>query len=183
MLRFAALVLACSAALYAAAPKPFKLRQFHNVTMGESTALLPFECGARRVICEGNVDGFWVRINAGTEGHVVLLDVIYDGQTLSGEWIKGKVPDLTDALRDHSYANSHEAFVLGVMEDDQGRITSWVDLTNGIVYQQHPDNPEKGIVRVTYVESDAPILKRAKRTAAIDKLAHDTYVFLDSGVK
>jgi len=145
-------------------------RRTHRVSMGESYMLLPFKCEEGSQVCEGDVDGDFVRTYFDAEQRVSLLQVSYDGRS--------HMPDLATAVREHSLANNHGEFSLAVTLDKQGRVQSYVDVTNGIIYEQHSDDPGAGIVNVIYVKDGAPVLKHARHLAEVDKLAHDLYVEL-----
>ena len=149
-------------------------RQFDHVRVGEPVSELPFPC---RIVCEGQVGTHWFKLHE-KDHHVTMFTVVYNAKKMNGDPVASHTLELVDALRDHSYANNPEPFMLGMHEDTQGHVVAWLDMKLKIAYLEDPDDEARGITEVVYCQADAPIFAAATTKPSLTTLAGQMYAFI-----
>jgi hypothetical protein len=139
---------------------------FHGITIGQPISRLPFRCGTPQADCGGILDGNFVNVSV-WNSRVTRIDVIYKGIFKgTGHLIEVQPPiTLAQALKLHSLRSGN---VLPAVR--YGGDSFFVDLVNHITYMTDSTTPSlssdgisKNVVNiVSYVSSDAPILKPAE---------------------
>ncbi len=136
---------------------------FHQISIGEPIASLPFSCAP--IICNSIVDGDYISLMT-LDSQVLNFDVIYEGMTFTKEPIHAAPITLAQAIKRHSMASDAATPVLRFARDNSEKIYGLVDVRNRITYQTEvaPSQTPAQLANtkvsvVTYLSPSAPILE------------------------
>jgi hypothetical protein len=118
------------------------------------------------------------------DGRVTILDIIYSGK-MKDETLINKPVTLAEALKEHSLSHTGTP-VLGLVKGKNDSTHTLVDLTNRITFETARSvDPASQVVRVTYVDKDAPLLSTDSTNKLSDKQTSTLIVAAQSsnGVK